>query len=37
MKCSGENLLGGGREPGVCGVLEIRKYFLRRQCQVCVP
>lgn len=37
MKCSGENLSGGGREPGVCGVLEIRKHFLRRQCQVCVP
>ena len=37
MKCSGENLSGGGREPGACHVLEIRKQFLRRQCQVCVP
>ena len=35
MKGSGEKLSGGGREPGLCAVLKIRKhFFLRRQCQV---
>lgn len=34
MKDSDENMSGHGKEPRVCGVLETRKYVLRRQCQV---
>lgn len=35
MKDSDENLSVGGREPGICGVLEIRVHFFsRRQCQM---
>ena len=37
MKCSGENLSGGGRERGLCAVLEIRKHFFFKETVPGVP